>query len=115
MEDAMSTTSVKARLKAATPGPWSQGMAGNKLLPEIDYSAAFGFIVVNDRTDDGQHGVADADFIAHAPTDLAAALKVIMAAKIRHYWIRENDPWLCACGWANCPDTQALDAWEILE
>ena len=67
----MNLEPIKARLAAATPGPWGQGMAGDKPLPEVDYSAAFGFITINERSDDGAGGVADADFIAHAPTDLA--------------------------------------------
>ena len=64
---------IKARAAAATPGPWAQGMAGDKLLPEVDYSAAFGFIIVDaEHSDDGSEGVADARFIANAREDIDA-------------------------------------------
>ena len=62
---------IKARCDAATPGPWAQGMAGDKLLSEVDYYGAFGFVILNgDLSDDGQYGVADAAFIAHAREDV---------------------------------------------
>lgn len=62
---------ILARLRGASPGPWSQGMIGDRLIPEVDNGVGFGFVVVNpDLADDGAAGVADADFIACARTDV---------------------------------------------
>jgi hypothetical protein len=47
----------------ATPAPWSQGMVGDRLIEEVDYAAAFGFIKI-DNSDDGVAGVNDAKLIA---------------------------------------------------
>ncbi|MDA8311047.1 MAG: hypothetical protein M0Z46_10635 [Actinomycetota bacterium] len=75
MRTDLDLAAIRARCDAATPGPWAQGMAGYKLLPEVDYHAAFGFIIVSDDlSDDGQRGVADAAFIAHAREDVPALL-----------------------------------------
>ena len=77
----MSTRSLKARLAAVTPGPWFWD---------------------GEHVPSGYEGesLADADLIAHAPTDLAAALKVIEAVER----LMTGD--LDVLG--------ALDAWEAL-
>ena len=83
----MSTTNVRARLEMATKGPWTIQPLNMDKFPESE----FGYpqrIVAND---DGLVLVAEclqepltpdnARLIVHAPTDLAAALRVIEAAK----------------------------------
>lgn len=70
----MSSESVKARLEAATPGQW-RADEGACCVGTDEADIAEGI---------GRHPYAargDADLIAHAPTDLAAALKVIEAAQ----------------------------------
>jgi hypothetical protein len=58
--------------EAATPGPWSQGMAGDRLIAEVDYSTAFGFVRIDGvLSDDGVNGVADATLIAALPEIVA--------------------------------------------
>lgn len=68
------------------------------------------------------------DLIDHAPTDLAAALKVIEAAKEDHYHVRSaeyvspgsNTVWdwvdkgRCMCGDDECAELAAVDAFEAL-
>ena len=69
--DAERIAEIRARVEAATPGPWEQGMIGDSLINEVDYSASFGFIEVNaELSDDGQYGVADATFIAASRQDI---------------------------------------------
>ena len=73
---------IEARIEAATPGPWEvfEGTAlnGNStrgICQEGDDETA----IFEDR----YIGAADAEFIAHAPTDLAAtsrALRAVLAA-----------------------------------
>jgi hypothetical protein len=89
----MSTESCKARLEMATKGPWTIQPLNMDKFPESE----FGYpqrIVAND---DGLVLVAEclqepltpdnARLIVHAPTDLAAALRVIEAAKeVRVAW-----------------------------
>ena len=68
----VSTETCKARLEMAVPGPWS-----------LERGHEGWDIYAGDRmvTDDGGTRCQDAILIAHAPTDLAAALKVIEAIK----------------------------------
>lgn len=73
----MSIESLKARLAEASPGPWEaepDDMFLFSITPENDPETRidFGFRPV---------GEYNADLIAHAPTDLAAALQVIEAVK----------------------------------
>ena len=90
----MSSESVRKRLEAATPGPWRPkdwegaftidaiGTRINRRGREVETvqdvvgpsSNDWGMFGTIDRTE-------DAELIAHAPADLAAALKVIEAAK----------------------------------
>lgn len=55
--------SLRDVAEKATPGPWVQGMIGERLIDEVDTSYTFGFIKI-DNSDDGRDGVADAAFIA---------------------------------------------------
>ena len=69
--DAERLAEMRQRAEAATPGPWAQGMVGDSVINEVDCSATFGFIEVNaELSDDGNFGVSDADFIAHARQDI---------------------------------------------
>jgi hypothetical protein len=69
--------------EAATPGPWSQGMAGDKLLPEVDNRFRFGMVVLDEAgTDDGDGGVSTAAFIAtFDPTTVLALLDSLAALR----------------------------------
>lgn len=84
----MSVDSVRKRIEAATPGPWETYDANEGEHRPL-------WCVANDAfhnpSSDDEPWIAveihvgqreDADLIAHAPTDLAAALKVIEAAKV---------------------------------
>ena len=76
---------IEARLKAATPGPWRYnkskcyrpGTNGAQAVvtdQEAVFASADGpTIALTGNVDDPQ-SMADADFIAHAPTDIAALL-----------------------------------------
>ena len=70
----MSAESLRARLAAATPGPWEGLLVGVVGDEERTYVAPFD----NERQ---APKPADADLIAHAPTDLALLLAVFDAAK----------------------------------
>jgi len=63
---------IEARLKAATPGPWEKEIAGIK---GDRFMAATGpWYSINARRDRIDE---DADFIAHAPTDIATLLALV--------------------------------------
>lgn len=98
----MSVDSVRKRLEAAAPGPWEAYDAnGGEQRPM--------WCVANDAfhnpsADDNEPWIAveirtgyraDAELIAHAPTDLAAALKVIEAVNtfIDHYGPENQRDW----------------------
>ena len=107
----MSTESLQARLAAAAPGPWELHPQWENSLevffqPEWETDSDGSINAWNDQGriyDEGGHTRADAELIAHAPTDLAAALKVIEAAtEVLEAWghsVHLRD---------------ALDAWEAL-
>lgn len=62
---------IARRLEAATPGPWEAGYDGGWTVETKD-------AVIVDMTDsEAEQGRIDADFIAHAPTDLAALLAAV--------------------------------------
>ena len=66
---------MRERAEAATPGPWTQGMAGTKLLPEVDNAFHFGMVVLTALgTDDGDGGVSTATHIASWPPGVALAV-----------------------------------------
>lgn len=65
---------IRARLDAATPGPWHVHPVGSIEVRRLDYS---GFVVARANHDD------DADLIAHAPADLAWLLAEIDALRER--------------------------------
>jgi len=66
-----SLDAIKARLEAATPGPWKI-IGGNEYLTGID--AAVG------SRDEGGIRLHDAEFIANAPTDISRLLAAVEAA-----------------------------------
>ena len=86
----MSGETVRKRLGAATKGPWAVSTPDYRVM-------GAGHIVVSALGDNAPD--ADADLIAHAPTDLAAALKVIEAANL---------------GVPSTPLRDALEAFEAL-
>lgn len=86
-------TAIRARAEAATPGPWTTWVDGHN-----NHSGVC--------TDDGEVGIsddvegADAEFIAHARTDVPALLDALEAAQSRidkakaaideHWWPLSN-------------------------
>src|ERR1700683_2393149 len=89
----MSADSLAKRLKAATPPyPWGAwGVTVDLDDPDSDGPVfALGgefvkpILVIGNVSDDGHDGEGDADLIAHAPADLAAALEVVRHART-HY------------------------------
>jgi hypothetical protein len=88
----MSLESARARLAATTPGPWLKVGAtdGDFGVLGADRAASpTSFVtpaVVSAFDGAGIHLESDANFITHAPTDLAAAIDVIEAAKALRQW-----------------------------
>mgnify|MGYP007083490432 CR=1 FL=1 len=70
----MSLSSIRSRLEAATPGPWTAPNTGHL----IDSSAGTVLAMVDKA--DGLMTPADAAFIAHARQDIPALLRVAEAA-----------------------------------
>ena len=123
----MSVESIKARLAAATNSPWSEirmehlglSVICNAVM-EGDEVAAYETVMA------GTHitAEADADLIAHAPTDLALLLAVVEHAKRDHYltehFLRGDDQYIsvpgCACPFGAdllpCPTLDALNELE---
>ena len=92
---------MKQRLSAATPGPWSF------------YRSHEGWdIVAADMpvTDNGGTRWQEADFIAHAPTDLALAQTVIDVAKIFMANWRGMNTAFEAIDAYNCPMAETVEA-----
>ena len=60
---------IKARMEATTPGPWGQmyqdGIPTSFVLVEERF-----FLDTEPFSDDGQDGIADAEFIAHSRADV---------------------------------------------
>ena len=70
---------IKARLAAATPGPWRHGPETDaKVGNVVDFgpppTAPFAVLYCADTRDARAQRLHDADLIAHAPTDIAALL-----------------------------------------
>ena len=130
----MSIESVRRRVAAATSWPWAEspgGIYGVVVSPGLTngnraIDAAYGGRVVGESMT-----VADADLIAHAPTDLALLLAVAEVMKGQDHrqcsspdaacavcdaYSCEASPHCHLCGalWP-CPSTLALDALEAAE
>ena len=78
----MSIESIKARLEAATPGPWKAGPSFCTVLssgPDRCYLVC--------ETEERE----DREFIAHAPQDIAALLKIVEAVRELAYTIGADD------------------------
>lgn len=93
-------TELREAAEKATPGPWAQGMVGDRLIAEVDYSAAFGFVKVTEQSDDGANGVADANFIAAAnPSVVLDALaerdELEKLCEEQHHALRQYDAMQC--------------------
>lgn len=98
----MSIESARARLNAAQPERWTIDESFHRYnisrsLPRID------------DTD-------DVEFIIHAPTDMAAALKVIERAKAEHTMGEPDGDGcrFCSCGISDCPTAFEVEAFEAL-
>jgi hypothetical protein len=69
---------IKARLAAASPGPWHHGSVDDRLHAVFDANADGEICTLYDVDGEGfpadafQGDAANAELIAHAPTDLAA-------------------------------------------
>ena len=95
---------IKARLAAATPGPWvgsgvrvkGVSLADEQLLSVGTDQEQFIFLACGIRTDGGDQGfnsasvhaqsLKDQRLIAHAPTDLAWLIRELEAARERERW-----------------------------
>lgn len=79
-------TAIKARLAAATPGPWRKGDGRSGRSPATIYasSSVVVYLVDNPR---------DRILIANAPTDLAA-----LVAEVERLRAVLDGPPICACG-----------------
>lgn len=64
---------IRERAEAATPGPWHAGPSYYE-GPLVSYVAGAHVSVHPEASDDRQEGVADAEFIAHARSDVPALL-----------------------------------------
>lgn len=73
---------IRARLNAASPGPWEVNgdhfyvcSVGNSNIDGKDYDVCMNGYAARDGAN--SDAKTDADFIAHAPTDIARLLKAI--------------------------------------
>ena len=69
---------IKVRLAAATPGPWNsmteETSDGENVYYTVESKGAKPGDYLLDMSDTGAQGRADAEFIAHAPDDIAYLL-----------------------------------------
>lgn len=66
---------IRARLDAATPGPWHGPHEGELVCVSLgEYGWVCSGVQSPEYDVDSEQGMADAEFIAHAPTDIAALL-----------------------------------------
>jgi hypothetical protein len=72
---------IRARLEAATPGPWHQGRADHRDEWGCVNVGDYGWVtpVGMEYGADSEQGRADAELIAHAPDDLAYLLDAVEA------------------------------------
>jgi len=77
----VSVESVRARLDAATSGPWAmRAHDGCATVIAPSLTMPWDTVVYADDSGHPRTSESDADLIAHAPTDLRLALDVIEAA-----------------------------------
>lgn len=82
---------IKARLEAATPGPWGYDLNGHIITIEDDGECGDTVLVLAGIGPGCVRGKdADAELAAHAPDDIAALILVAEAAE-RWYDISTND------------------------
>lgn len=84
---------IRARLVAATPGPWTVDDSISSLGYDID-EVPCGVRKAFDRRE-------DADFIAHAPADIAALLAALLGLLEAHpalAWLRQHAQHPPTCG-----------------
>jgi hypothetical protein len=74
---------IAARAAAATPGPWCAD--GWEIYRGAEYVGGAKWIGETCRPNDTDGAVADAEFIAHAPEDVAALLAEV--ERLRKYWM----------------------------
>ena len=88
---------IKARVEKATPGPWVVGQHTNiGKIRSINRLTKNGKkLVVAETTDMYHHeqdGVVNAEFIAHARTDIPALLEALEAAEGKINWLERGAP-----------------------
>ena len=82
MTESIDLDAIEARLAAATPGPWdTDGTTVWAYVIVPDPRDQTGQTPIQDRELVAQSGGADADLIAHAPTDLAALVAEVRALR----------------------------------
>ena len=85
---------IKARLAAATPGPWRHGPETDaKVGNVVDFgpppTAPFAVLYCADTRDARAQRLHDADLIAHAPTDIAALIAEVEALRSESLTMRQ--------------------------
>jgi hypothetical protein len=83
---------IKARLAAATPGPWkarTTGVAGGDHWYVCDKDQSIASIHASDGEDEAQRE-PDAEFIANAPTDVAHLLNEEATLYGMVWWLAHN-------------------------
>ena len=88
---------IKTRMEAATPGPWEQ-MRQDGIPTSFVLADGRFFLDTEPFSDDGQDGVADADFIAHSRADVEWLVsEVEQARRVAENW----ETWVNhhECGW----------------
>lgn len=79
---------IRDRLAAATPGPWRVPYPGCRAIEAYDDTVVVD--TLNDGIGAGVCETADADFIAHAPEDVAILLAALDAALGEYKRIRQR-------------------------
>jgi hypothetical protein len=119
----MTREAIRQRLAAATPGPWKKRAPGWLGPDRHKWRCVFFGPSPDEPYTTSPLVPADADLIAHAPTDLAALLAVADAAAMVGETHLEYDDGICVdChGWPSgkhdegCAVPRLLDALAALE
>ena len=109
MSDDLNVDAIGARADAATPGPWralGTGVRGGDHWYVVDSTESIASIHANDGSDEDQRE-RDAEFIAHARTDipaLIARVRELEAELATDEWCRdESCPWWRMGGGGSMP------------
>jgi hypothetical protein len=82
MADELDVSAIEARVNAATKGPW-RWQANEKGYPQEIVGNDDGLVLVAETFTGPEHFPAEAEFIAHARTDLPALVAALRAAETK--------------------------------